>query len=130
LSKRIHITSGAPWEETVGYSRAIRVGNFVEVSGTTAVDGDDVLFPGDPYNQAQFIFLKIKQALEDAGSGLKDVVRTRMYVTDIDHWSEIGKAHAECFKDVKPAATMVEVYSLIREGLVVEIEVSAIISDS
>lgn len=127
-TKRTNISSGAVWEDQVGYSRAVRMGNIVEVSGTTAVDGDQVMFPKDPYNQTQYILLKIQQALEDAGASMEDVVRTRMYVTNMDHWSEVGRAHGEVFKDIRPAATMVEVYSLIKEGLVVEIEATAILS--
>lgn len=125
LSKRINISSDSPWEDKVGYSRAVRVGPFIEVAGTTAVEGDEVLFPHRAYEQAQYILLKIQQALEDAGASLEDVVRTRIYVTDIDLWEPVGRAHGEVFKDIRPAATLVEVYSLIREGLVVEIEATA-----
>ncbi len=126
--KRVNISSGTPWEESVGYSRAVRVGDIVEVAGTTAMDGDEVMFPNDAYQQAQYILLKIQQALIDAGSSLEDVVRTRMYVTDISYSDDIGKAHKEFFAEIKPASTMVEVYSLIQEGLVVEIEVSAVVA--
>ena len=129
MSKRINISSGTEWESHVGYSRAVRVGAIVEVAGTTAVEGDEVLFPHDPYNQARYILLKIKQALEDSGARIEDVVRTRMYVTDMEHWEEVGKAHGEVFGDIRPVATMVEVYALIKEGLVVEIEASAVVSD-
>lgn len=128
--KRQNISSGAIWEDKVGYSRAVRVGNIIEVSGTTAIDGDEVMFYNDPYQQAQYIFLKIQQALVDAGADLKDVVRTRMYTTDMSYSEDIGKAHAEVFRHIKPAATLVEVYSLIQEGLVVEIEATAIISEA
>lgn len=127
--KRQNISSGAAWEDKVGYSRAVRVGNIIEVAGTTAVDGDEVMFYNDPYQQAQYIFLKIQQALLDAGASMKDVVRTRMYTTDMSYSEEIGKAHAEFFADIRPAATLVEVYSLIEEGLVVEIEATAIIGE-
>ncbi|WNJ17253.1 RidA family protein [Pontibacter sp. G13] len=128
-SKRINIASGTAWEDLVGYSRAVRVGNIVEVAGTTATEGSEILFPHQPYEQTQYILLKIEQALKDAGASLKDVVRTRMYVTNIFQWEEIGRAHQEVFKDIKPVATMVEVSDLIDEQLVVEIEATAIIAD-
>ncbi|MCI4671523.1 MAG: RidA family protein [Bacteroidia bacterium] len=127
--KRINISSGTVFEEKVGYSRAVRVGNIIEVAGTTAMDGAEVMFYNDAYQQSQYIFLKIQQALVDAGGSMKDVVRTRMYTTDMSYSEEIGKAHAEFFKDIKPAATLLEVYSLIQEGLVVEIEATAILSE-
>ncbi|MEM6263945.1 MAG: RidA family protein [Bacteroidota bacterium] len=127
MNKRQNISSGSPWEAKVGYSRAVRIGNLVEVAGTTASNEAGPLFPGDPYRQAQFIFLKIQQALEDAGAKMEDVIRTRMYVTDIEFWEEVGKAHEEVFKDIRPAATMVEVYKLIDSQLLVEVEVTAVI---
>ncbi|MEZ4829392.1 MAG: RidA family protein [Bacteroidia bacterium] len=130
MKERLNISSNTEWESVVGYSRAVRVGNIVEVSGTTAVDDDEVLFPGDAYNQTHYILLKIQQALHDAGAKMEHVVRTRMYVTDMMTWPEVGKAHAEVFGNIKPAATMVEVYALIREELVVEIEVTAIIPEN
>lgn len=126
---RKNISSGAKWESIVAYSRAVRVGNVVEVAGTTAVEGDQVMFPYDAYNQTQYVLLKIQQALEDAGATIDSVVRTRMYVTDIDQWEQIGKAHGEVFTGINPAATMVEVSRLISPELVVEIEVTAIIED-
>ena len=128
--KRINISSGATWEEQVGYSRAVRIGPIVEVSGTTAVDGDEVMFPNDAYNQTHYILMKIQQALSDVGAGLEDVIRTRIFITEMDLWDKVWKAHAEVFKDIRPACTMVEVYALIKEGLVVEIEASAVIPDS
>ncbi len=127
--KRQNIGSGTSWENTVGYSRAVRIGNVVEVSGTTAVDGDQIIGKGDPYLQTQFIFQKIEKALIEAGASLEDVVRTRMYVTDISAWEEIGKAHGAYFREIKPCATMVEVKGLIDPDLQVEIEVSAIIRE-
>ncbi len=124
---RKNISSGAKWEDIVGYSRAVRVGNIIEVAGTTAVEGDKVMFPFDEYNQTQYILLKIQQALEDAGASITDVVRTRIYVTNIDKWEEVGKAHGEVFAHIKPATTMVEVAGLIQPDLVVEIEATAIL---
>lgn len=105
----------------------MRIGNIIEVAGTTAVDGEKIIGEKDAYAQTKFIFQKIEKALKEAGASLKDVVRTRMYVTDISKWEEIGKAHGEVFKEIKPAATMVEVSRLIDEKLLVEIEVTAII---
>ena len=127
MQKRKNISSGTQWEDIVGYSRAVRMGNIIEVAGTTAVDGDKIIGEGDAYAQTKFIFQKIEKALKEAGAELKDVVRTRMFVTDISHWEKIGKAHAEFFGEIKPAATMVEVKSLINPALVVEIEVTAIL---
>ena len=130
MCKRLNISSGTTWEEIVGYSRAVRVGNIIEVAGTTGVDASgEVVGPGDPYEQTKYIFSKIEKALLEAGATLEDVVRTRMFVTDISRWEEIGKAHGEYFRKIKPAATMVEVKSLIRPELLVEIEVTAIVSE-
>ncbi|MEO6814215.1 MAG: RidA family protein, partial [Ginsengibacter sp.] len=100
--------SGAKWENIVGYSRAVKVGNTVEVSGTTAVDGERVIGKGDVYAQAVFIFQKIEKILKEAGGSMKDVIRTRMYVRNISEWEKAGKAHALFFKEIKPATTMVE----------------------
>ena len=124
---RKKIGSGAPWEDEVGYSRAIRVGNMVEVAGTTAMDGNEIVGVGDAYAQAKFIFEKIERALIEMGASMEDVVRTRMYVTNIDEWEAIGKAHGAFFKSIKPVATMVEVSRLIHPDLKVEVEVSAIL---
>jgi enamine deaminase RidA (YjgF/YER057c/UK114 family) len=126
-TKRILVSSGTKWEETVGYSRAVRVGNIIEVSGTTAVDGEKLIGDGDVYSQAKYIFKKIEKALNDAGANMENVVRTRMFVTDISRWEEAGKAHGEVFKNIKPASTMVEVKSLIHPDLLIEIEATAII---
>jgi len=121
------ISSGSPWEDIVGYSRAVRVGNIIEVAGTTAMDGDNLIGKGDIYKQTFYVFQKIEKALQEAGASLQDVVRTRMFVTDISQWEEVGKAHGEFFKTIKPVATMVEVSQLINEDLLIEIEVTAII---
>ncbi len=127
MNKRQKIQSGTKWEKTVGYSRVVRVGNIVEVAGTTAMDGDQLIGKDDAYAQTKFILEKIEQALGEAGASLKDVVRTRMYVTNIDEWEAIGRAHGAVFKDIQPAATMVEVSRLINPDLKIEIEVSAIL---
>ena len=124
---RKNISSGSPWEDIVGYSRAVRVGSIVEVAGTTAMDGDTLIGKGDMYAQTVFIFKKIEKALHAAGASLTDVVRTRMFVTDIARWEEVGKAHAEFFKEIKPVATMLEVSKLINDDLLIEIEVTAIV---
>ena len=130
MNKRVNISSGTKWEDIVGYSRAVRIGEIVEVAGTTAVDETGkVVGPGDAGEQTKFMLSKIERALHSAGAALQDVVRTRMFVTNIADWEAIGKAHGLYFKDVKPAATMVEVKSLISPELLVEIEVTAILSE-
>ena len=121
------ISSGSPWEDVVGYSRAVRIGNVVEVAGTTAMDGDQLVGLGSIYIQTKYIFQKIEKALAEAGASLNDVVRTRMFVTDISKWEEVGKAHGEIFAGIKPASTMVEVSALIDDRLLIEIEVTAVI---
>ena len=120
-------SSGASWENEVGYSRAIRVGNIIEVAGTTSVDGDSIAGKGDIYAQAIFIFQKIEKILIAAGSSMNDVIRTRMYVTDILKWQDAGKAHFLFFKEIKPVTTMVEIRKLIDPELLIEIEVTAIV---
>ena len=130
MKKRINISSGAKWEDLVGYSRAVRIGSLIEVAGTTAVDEDgQVVGPGDPGEQTKFILSKIEKALTSAGATLHDVVRTRMFVTNIADWEAIGRMHGLYFKDIKPVATMVEVKSLISPDLLVEIEVTAILPE-
>ena len=124
---RKNISSGSHWEDIVGYSRAVRVGNCIEVAGTTATEGDLLIGKGDLYAQTVFIFQKLEKILIEAGSSLQDVVRTRMYVTNIGEWELAGKAHAEFFSSIKPAATMVEVSRLINDDLLIEIEVTAVI---
>lgn len=129
MNTRINISSGAKWEDIVGYSRVVRVGNIIEVAGTTAVDERGEIVGGnDPYAQTKYILQKVEKALVDAGASLKDVTRTRMFVTDISKWEEIGRAHGEFFREIKPAASMIEVKRLISPGLLVEIEVTAVIS--
>jgi enamine deaminase RidA (YjgF/YER057c/UK114 family) len=127
MQRRINISSGTPWEDKVGYCRAVRIGNIIEVSGTTSVDGDSLIGKDDLYSQTKFIILKIEKALQNAGAELTDVVRTRMYVTNISKWEEAAKAHAEFFGTIKPATTLVEVSSLIDPDMLIEIEASAVI---
>ena len=126
MTKRFNISSGAKWEDIVGYSRAVRIGDLIEVAGTTAVDENGtVIGVNDPYEQTRFILSKIEKALIAAGGTLKDVVRTRIFVTDITNWEAIGRAHGEFFRDIRPAATMVEVSALISPEMLVEIEATA-----
>ena len=126
--QRQRIGSGAPWESAFGYSRAVRVGSAIFVAGTTAVGADGaVLGDGDPYRQALAVFAKIEAALAEAGSGLRDVVRTRMFVTDMAYADDVGRAHGETFTGIRPAATLVQVAKLIDPRLLVEIEADAVI---
>ncbi len=125
---RQQIGSSSPWEDIVGYSRAVKVGNIIEVSGTTAMDGDQLVGKGDVYAQTKFIFEKVEAALLQLGGSIKDVVRTRMFVRNIDEWELVGKAHGEIFSVIKPATSMVEVNRLINADMLIEIEVTAIIS--
>lgn len=124
-----YISSSAKWENIVGYSRAVRVGNVIEVSGTVASDGNNVVGENDVYLQTKFILKKIESGLKEAEASLNDVVRTRIYVKDISKWSEVAKAHQEIFGKVKPASTMVEVSSLILPEYLVEIEATAILDN-
>jgi len=128
--QRTNFSSATKWEEAVAYSRAVRVENVIEVSGTVAVDEkQNIIGEGDPYLQTKFILQKIETVLKEAGAELKDVVRTRMFVTDISRWQEYGKAHGEVFKEINPCTTMVEISSLITKGLLIEIEATAIIAN-
>ena len=131
MIKRLNISSGVMWEDIIGYSRAVRIGNVIEVAGTTALDEEgNLVGPDDPYEQTRYIIAKIEKALISAGAALTDVVRTRIFTTDISRWEEIGRAHGEFFRDIKPASTMVEVRALINSAMLVEIEATAIIQVS
>ncbi len=126
--ERINVSTGAKWEDIVGYSRAVKIGNVIEVTGTVATDGSgELVGKGDVYLQTKFIILKVEKVLEQLGASLKDVVRTRIFATDISKWEEIGKAHGEFFGTIKPCTTMVQVSALIGADYLVEIEFSAIV---
>jgi enamine deaminase RidA (YjgF/YER057c/UK114 family) len=126
MSKRENYSTGAPWEEKVGYSRAVKSGKVIEISGTIALDAEgNSTGIDDPYQQTIEIIRIAKRVLEEAGSSLNDVVRTRIYVTDISRWEEVGRAHGEFFREIKPATSMIEVSALIRPESMVEIEFTA-----
>ncbi len=130
MSEKKYFSSGTQWEANVGYSRAIRVGNIVEVSGTVAVDDSGrVIGKDDPYTQTRFALKKIEDALKHVGAEMKDVIRTRLFVADINMWQAVGKAHGEFFKDIKPATTMVEISRLIGLDFLIEIEATAVITE-
>lgn len=129
--QRFNYASGAQWEEIIGYSRAVKVGNLIEVTGTVAVDENGQVVGKDSmYEQAKYILQKIEKVLGRADATMKDVVRTRMYITDISRWEELGRAHCEFFKDIKPCTTMVEITRLIDPGYLVEIEATAILHNT
>ena len=125
-TERKNISSNAKWEEMFGYSRAVKIGTLIEVSGTASVDGGKVIGVNDVYSQTKFILKKIENALIEAGAKLTDVIRTRIYVTDISKQNEVGRAHAEYFKDIKPATSMIEIKALVLPELLVEIEATAV----
>ena len=125
---RQNVSAGGPWEGKIGYSRAVRVGQTVSVSGSTAMTPSGLVGKGDPYAQTIQTFKTIEAALKEAGASLNDVVRTRIYMANIDQWQEVGRAHGEIFGNIRPATTMVEVKRLIDPDMLVEIEADAIIS--
>ena len=127
--ERTNISSGTEWEPQVGYSRAVRVGPHVHVSGTTATDDGELVGVGDPAAQMDQALSNIEWALEEAGGSLEDVVRTRIYVTDTDQWSVMGDVHREYFGDIRPASTMVEVSALVDDRMLVEVEADAYVAD-
>jgi enamine deaminase RidA (YjgF/YER057c/UK114 family) len=127
---RINISTGAKWEDIVGYSRAVKIGNLIEVTGTVATDNSgELVGKNDIYIQTKFIILKAEKVLEQLGASLKDVIRTRIFTTDISQWEAIGRAHGEFFGSIKPCATMVEVSALIEKDYLVEIEFTAVLED-
>jgi enamine deaminase RidA (YjgF/YER057c/UK114 family) len=130
VTTRTHVSTGGPWEAKIGYSRAVRVGPFVAVSGSTAMTPDGLVGKGDPHAQTVQTLKTILSALEKAGAKPEHVVRTRMYLTRMADWQEVGRAHGEVFGEIRPASTMVEVSKLINDDMLVEIEADAIIPDA
>ena len=128
MTNRRNISSNTVLEKKVGYSRAVRIGNTVEIAGTTALDGDKIIAPGNPFKQMCFIIEKIEQALKQAGASLNDVIRTRIYITNITDAEEVGRAHVKYFGNIKPASTMIQISKLVNPDLLVEVEVTAIVS--
>ncbi|MBL6446283.1 RidA family protein [Fulvivirga sp. 29W222] len=127
MDKRLNISTGAPWEDIVGYSRAVRIGNTIEVSGTVSVKDGKLVGKDNPYEQTKCILQIIDESLQKAGAQLSNVIRTRIFVTDIGQWQMIGKAHGEVFGDIKPATSMIEVSRLISPEYLLEIEATAIV---
>lgn len=126
--KRVNLSSGSKWEDIVGYSRAVKIGDTIEVSGTVSTDhSGEIVGEGDEYLQTKFILMKLENTLGQLGAKLENVVRTRIYCTNINNWEKIGKAHGEMFAEIKPATTMVEVSKLIDEKYLVEIEATVIL---
>ncbi|MEO6694747.1 MAG: RidA family protein [Ignavibacteria bacterium] len=129
MSNRVNISSGVKWEDIVGYSRAVRTGNRILVSGTTSIEEGIIIGEGDFYLQTKTILKKIQRALEEAGASMDDVIRTRIYVTDISKWEEVGKAHGEYFRKIKPVSSMIGVSALIDPKMLVEIEAEAVLDE-
>ena len=126
MMKRTNYSSGTVWEDAIGYSRAVKVGNLVEISGTTAIDGENIIGKGDPYKQAKVIIEKFSSVLNKAGGSLNDIIRIRMYVVNIKHWEKIDEAFSEYFHNIKPPATLVEENALIDPEILLEVEATAI----
>jgi enamine deaminase RidA (YjgF/YER057c/UK114 family) len=128
-SSRITLSSSAVWEDIIGYSRAIKMGNTIEIAGTAAVKNGEVVFTGDPYNQTKYIIQIFEHVLKQLGSSLEDVVRTRVYLKNIADWEEVGRAHGEFFGSIKPVSTMLAVSSMINPEMLVEIEATAMVAE-
>jgi enamine deaminase RidA (YjgF/YER057c/UK114 family) len=128
MTKRINISSGSKWEDIIGYSRGVKIGNTIEIAGTTAMRNGELVGDNNPYEQTKCALSVIEDSLKEVGATMKDVVRTRIFMTDISQWEAVGKAHGEVFGEIKPATTILEVSKLIAPDLLVEIEVTAIVS--
>lgn len=130
MPRRVEYSSGTDWESAFGYSRAVRVGDTIRVSGTAPVDDGETVAPNDPYEQAAYVFSLVSDALEEFDAGPEDVVATRVYVVDFDDWEPIGRAHREFFDEIRPATTLLEVASLPAPDMCLEIEVEAVAPDA